>query len=85
MLTCPCDLDNLVLHFYKVNLEFTRVYIIFIFLVLALKALGGSSGYPQYNLFFSTEKKDKQPSDTFGHFNSRKIAVYCSIHEVLIM
>ena len=31
MLTCPCTVDTLTLHFYIVKLGFTRVYTIFLF------------------------------------------------------
>ena len=33
MLTCPCDVDPLTPHFYIVKLGFTRINIIFLFLL----------------------------------------------------
>ena len=33
MLTCPCDVDPLAFHFYRVKLGFTWVYIFLLFLL----------------------------------------------------
>ena len=44
MQTCPCNVDPLKPHFYRVKLELTREYI---FLIFALKLDCGSYEYPQ--------------------------------------
>ena len=46
MLSCPCNVDPLTSHFHIVKLWFTRVYIIFIFLLLSIDCDCGYSLKP---------------------------------------
>ena len=48
MLTCPCNCDPLIPHFYIVKLGFTGVYIIFLFFLLNIDC--GYALEPPHNL-----------------------------------
>ena len=60
MITHPCNLYPLTPHFYIVNLAFTGVYLIFLFLLQNIDcgySLGGSTVYPQSTIYVSSKNK----------------------------
>ena len=68
MLICPCNVDPLTTHFYIVILGFTRVYIIFLFLLC-------SEAVPTCTLNLCSEQKKEKNIACF-HLEENRLFAY---------